>query len=150
MSCCLTTITMLPIALVLAAIIGKFVLRGRRAAETRDKLAEYEIIKIEDTADLRGQRSGGDRQERGKGALALVPHKLYFLKWSPKVEFEIYVSAMTSVELVKEFMGKPDRSEKGLLQVSFENDAGQPDAMAWQVPEPEQWEAAIREAIAKR
>lgn len=149
MSCCMSAIPVLPFLLIFGLIFRAVIMRGRRAAEARRELAEYEIIKIEETADFKGQRSLGSKQDTGKGVLALTPHKLYFLLWLPKVEIEVYVSAMTSVELVDEFMGKPDKQKKKLLQVNFENDAGQPDAMAWQVPEHEEWEKAIHDVISK-
>ena len=149
MSCCISAIPVLPFLLVFGLIFRAVIMRRRRAAEARRELAEHEIIRIEETADFKGQRSLGSKQDTGKGVLALTPHKLYFLLWMPKTEIEVYASAMASVELVDEFMGKPDTQRKKLLQVNFENDAGHKDAMAWQVPEHEQWEKAIQDVIEK-
>lgn len=148
MSCCMSAIPVLPFLLIFGLIFRAVIVRGRRAGEARRELAEHEIIRIEETADFKGQTSLGSKQDTGKGVLALTAHKLYFLLWMPKVEIEVYASAITSVELVDEFMGKADKQKK-LLQVSFENEAGRPDAMAWQVPEHEQWEKAIQDVIEK-
>ncbi len=149
MSCCMSAIPVLPFLLIFGIVFRALIVRRRRAAEAKRELAEHEIVKIEETADFKGQRSLGSKQDTGKGVLALTPHKLYFLLWMPKVEIEVYASAMTSVELVDEFMGKPDKQKKKLIQLNFENDAGQADAMAWQLPEHEDWEKAIRDVIEK-
>ena len=127
----MSAIPVLPFLLIFGIVFRALIVRRRRAAEAKRELAEHEIVKIEETADFKGQRSLGSKQDTGKGVLALTPHKLYFLLWMPKVEIEVYASAMTSVELVDEFMGKPDKQKKKLIQLNFENDAGQADAMAW-------------------
>ena len=150
MSCCLSALFVSPFFIIFGLIFRSLIMRSRRAAEAEKELADHEIIEIEKTADFKGQESRGGKQDKGKGCLALTAHKLYFLLWMPKVETEIYISAMTSVEQVDEFMDKPDKSKKKLLQVNFENDAGHPDSAAWLVPEIEKWEKAIEELIAKR
>ena len=150
MSCCLPALFVSPFFIIFGFVFRSMIVRGRRRAEAKEELADHEIIKIEDTAAFKGQDSSGEHQDKGKGVLALTPHKLYFLLWMPKVETEIYVSAMTSVEQVDKFMGKADKSKKKLLQVNFENDAGHPDSVAWLVPKIDEWEKAIQEAIDAR
>lgn len=129
--------------LVIAGIaIG--LVRTTRVEEAAQALRGEDIIKQANGANFFGQQSRGMGQVRGNGVLALTRTKLYFLMWLPKREFEIPLTAVTGVERPRSFLGKSKGIE--LLKVAFRNDKGESDAMAWVVPELDEWERAVRSA----
>lgn len=92
-------------------------------------------------ANCYGQESKGKMQMRGNGTLVLTDQELYFEYLVPRREFRIPLTAVQAIETPSSFLGKTNF--RPLLKVVFINDGGQPDAMAWIVPDVEGARQAI-------
>lgn len=82
-----------------------------------------------------GQLSRGKMQMRGNGTLALTENELYFELWIPHREFHVPLNSIQSIETPKAFLGKS--VFRPLLKITFQNETGETDAMAWYVPDVE-------------
>ena len=82
-------------------------------------------------ANFFGQESAGVWQIRGNGNLVLAADGLYFQRILPSRIFYVDYRDITCVETPNSFLGKTRFTP--LLQVNFTNDAGEADAMAWQL-----------------
>jgi hypothetical protein len=94
-------------------------------------------------ASFFGQQSRGVTQARGNGTLVLTGDKLVFELWLPRREFEIPLSSISAIETPTSFLGKSRFTP--LLKVAYQNESGQSDAMAWQVPDLEGLKRTLEE-----
>ena len=83
------------------------------------------------SANFFGQRSAGTWQIRGNGNLVLAADGLYFQRTLPSRIYYVDYRDIISLETPNSFLGKTRFTP--LLQVNFTNDAGEADAMAWQL-----------------
>ena len=110
----------------------------KRIEEIVAKFQENEILKQSESANYFGLESKGVRQIRGNGVLILTQKKLYFEMWvKPKTIVEVPVSSIQKIESVKSHLGK-NKFQK-LLKVSFINEKGNLDSVAWLVRGLEEW-----------
>jgi hypothetical protein len=112
--------------------------RGRMAIEAR--FAATDVIRQETLAQSYGQQSRGPAQARGSGALALTKNELMFLLYVPERELRIPIASIGAVSLVRSHLGKSGGVK--ILHVAFTRD-GMEDAIAWRVPDPAAWKAAL-------
>lgn len=119
-------------------------LRDRRVEEVARALQGRQILKQANSANFFGRQSLGLGQVRGNGVLALTPQKLYFLMYLPRREFIVNTASITGIERTKWFLKKS--KGRDLLLVKFTDSDGGRDAMAWLVPDLEEWERAVRDA----
>ncbi len=120
----------------------------RRIDDVAHALRGARILRQADSANFFGRQSLGLGQVRGNGVLALTPERLHFLLYLPRREFSVEVASITGIERTRWFLGKSKGRE--LLQVNFRDAAGAPDAMAWLVPDLEEWEQALGDAVSRR
>jgi len=118
---------------------------GVRALQEADGILLGERIVLRNgSANLFGVHSRGMGQVRGNGVLSLTDSRLHFLMWLPRRELSIPIRAIEGIETPESFLGKT--MFRPLLQVNFENEAGEPDAAAWLVRDLRAWRDAIERA----
>jgi hypothetical protein len=114
----------------------------RRPLERRvgARHAAGDILRVEYRANFFGVESRGMSQVRGLGALVLTHDTLHFHMLLPDREVEIPRATIRGTALVRWHLGKT--SGHKLLKVHFDA-AGGEDSVAWYVPAPEAWQAAL-------
>ena len=117
-------------------------------ARVAAQYAKQDIL-LEDTlANSFGLESLGTDQVRGNGALVLTAKTLHFFQAVPAREVEIPLDRIESVGTVSSHLGKSVGHD--LLHVTFRDDAGKRDAIAWFVrPNADTWRAKLRELTGK-
>jgi hypothetical protein len=112
--------------------------RGQRAA-LQQELGEG----VRRTANARGLglESRGAGQVRGNGWLVLTPDELRFRQWVPQRDTRIPLDAVTTVETKRAWLGKTVGSR--LLCVRWRMPDGTEEAMAWEVPDLDEWLAEL-------
>ena len=116
----------------------------RRAKRQRAELEEELGDGVTRMANVRGLglQSRGRGQVRGNGWLVLTPEELRFRQWVPQRETTIPLAAVTSVGTESTWLGK--WVGRKLLCVRWRTSDGGEDAMAWEVPDLDEWLAALR------
>jgi len=94
-------------------------------------------------ANFFGQESKGLMQLRGNGNLKLTDHALHFKQWLKKKEILIRLSDIQTVETVTSHLHKS--VGKPLLKVTFLNELGKLDSVAWWVRDSAKWIIAIND-----
>jgi hypothetical protein len=130
--------TLLILAVVFGALFGVSALgikglAGARADEARQRYSGARLIV---NASFFGQQSLGVTQGRGNGTLIVTDSELVFDRWLPRKEFKVALKSIEAIETPNSFLGKSRFTP--LLKVVFRTEGGQPDAMAWQVPDLEE------------
>ena len=120
--------------------------REKLGKALKEKFSGQTIILQSRHANFFGQRSGGQKQVRGNGALVLTTKELFFLLAHPKREFTIPLKDITAVTFPKSHLGKS--MMRPLLLVEYLNDSVA-DGLAWFVPHHEEWKKAIETAADK-
>ena len=129
------------LVVVLATVRGL----GARALAAADEILRGERLVLRDgSVNFFGVRSRGMGQVRGNGVLSLTDGRLHFLMWLPRRELSIPVRAISATETPESFLGKS--VFRALLEVDFENEAGEPDAAAWLVGDLPAWRDAVEQA----
>jgi GNAT superfamily N-acetyltransferase len=132
-------------ALLVAALVLAVVLipLSRRAKRQRAGLEEELGDSMQRSANARGLglESRGRGQVRGNGWLVLTDDELRFRQWVPQRDTTIPLAAVTAVGTERTWLGKWVGSR--LLRVRWRTASDGEDAMAWQVPELEEWVAAL-------
>jgi hypothetical protein len=140
------------VALVLGILILVTLLLGlvmvpvsRRARRLRAEVEAEVGESGRRTANARGLglESRGASQVRGDGWLVLTDDELRFRQWVPDRETRIPLAALTEVTTKRWWLGKSVGSK--LLVVRWHTPEGGEDAMAWEVPELDEWLAALAE-----
>ena len=116
---------------------------SRRAKQLRAGLEEELGDTMGRIASVRGMglQSRGPRQVRGNGWLVLTREELRFRQWVPYRDTTIPLAAVIAVGTERSWLGKWVGSR--LLCVRWRNADGSEDAMAWEVPDLEEWIAAL-------
>jgi len=118
---------------------------GVRALQEADRILLGERMVLRDgSANLFGVHSRGMGQVRGNGVLSFTDSRLHFLMWLPRRELSIPIRAISGIETPESFLGRT--VFRPLLQVDFENEAGEADAAAWLVRDLRAWRDAIERA----
>lgn len=95
-------------------------------------------------ANLFGQESKGVSQIGGIGLLAVTETEVYFERYLPKAEFHIPLTSIQSIEIVERHMGKS--IGRPLLKLTFTNEQGQADSIAWWVADVESFQTLLESA----
>lgn len=133
------------LALVIFVVLAAVSRAARKSAE--DARARHPNARhIEAGALFFGQKSRGAAQMRGNGTLVFADSELVFNQWVVNREFRVPYAAIQAVETPRSFLGKSQGVQ--LLAVSYLDDAGTPDAMAWRVRDLPASIRAIEEARA--
>jgi hypothetical protein len=114
-----------------------------RKAEVAVRFSGLTVLLQENNASFFGRQSAGKTQMRGSGVLVLTPNELYFKMWLPAKELRIPIKSITGIESPSSFLGKSRFTP--LLQVNFQNSAGQVDAAAWQVVNLSEWQRHLEQ-----
>jgi hypothetical protein len=109
------------------AVFGRYARRDQQTAEQGYPGARH----IESGALFFGQQSRGVMQMRGNGTLILTDNELLFKQWIVNKEFRLPLKSIQSIETPSSFLGKTQGVQ--LLKVSYLNESGVPDALAWRV-----------------
>ncbi len=112
---------------VVYAVIGRYARRDQQTTEQEYPGARH----IESGALFFGQKSRGVMQMRGNGTLILTDDELLFKQWVVNKEFRLPLKLIQSIETPRSFLGKTQGVQ--LLKVSYLNESGAPDAIAWRV-----------------
>ena len=94
-----------------------------------------------------GQESKGKRQVRGLGLLFLTDKELYFGMYVPKKDFHILIDHIQGISTPKWHLGKT--RSKPLLKLTFTNNEGELDSLAWQVKDLDLWVSTIEDQLRK-
>ncbi len=130
------------LGMIVALIVVK-VLIARARRQTRDRLTQIAAGRHErKLAGARsfGQRSKGNHQVRGNGALALFEDELVFVQLIPATEIRVPRKAITAVSSIQTFKGKSSGTE--LLLVEW-TDGDTSDAAAFQLTDLRGWLEAL-------
>ncbi len=116
-------------------------LRDKTQAKLLAALGDEEVQLMDPSANCMGLESLGMAQVRGNGCLAATGERVLFRMWMPARSFEVRRSDITAVESSRSHLGK----SKGmaLLRLSFVNERGQPDSLAWAVRDLEAWQRLL-------
>lgn len=142
----LLLLTLLGMMAILYITLFGFLAR-RMQSEAREVLASLPgqtVVLASPNANFFGQESKGLAQWRGNGILVLTDQQLYFRRMAPRADWRLPLSAITGVDTPREHLAKV--SAKPLLRVHYTNEQGQPDSLAWQVPNLDTWTQKLREA----
>ena len=107
---------------------------------TRSLSQEPDVVRL-GYANSFGQESIGMRQFRGLGILTLREKSITFDRVMPRRTTAIPLDRITGVDMTKSHLGKT--KFQPLLKVSFRNETGAQDSMAWLVQNPEDWIKAL-------
>ncbi|MFM7058063.1 MAG: hypothetical protein ACKO2P_14185 [Planctomycetota bacterium] len=147
----LIIISSLLLAFTLFAVALRLILRNLKQLLRRrltERLLPGETILAEDfRANFFGLQSLGGAQFRGNGLLVLTDQALVFQMLLPSRTFRIALTEVTGTSIVRSHCGKT--IARNLLKVSF-GSQGREDAMAWFVPEAEQWQRQLDAAVQHR
>lgn len=116
---------------------------GGQSVQSMPTSSEHSV-----SANFFGQHSAGTWQIRGNGKLALGSDGLYFQRALPSRIYFVDYKDIRSVESPNSFLGKTRLVP--LLQINFTNDAGQADAMAWEVGDVDGIKGMIENHLSSR
>ena len=139
----------LSILVVLGVVFGLVLLALRSVAKRSRDTAhqQYPGARLTDAGALFfGQQSRGVGQMRGNGTLIVTDSDVIFQQWVTNREFRIPLTAIQSFESPTSFLGKSQGVP--LLKISFLNDSGEADSMAWRVSDLSGVQHVIEEARA--
>lgn len=125
--------------------LAMLLLRGvaRRSRNTAHQ--HYPGARLVDAGALFfGQESRGVGQLRGNGTLIVTDAEVIFQQWMTSREFRIPLTAIQAIENPTSFLGKWQGVP--LLKISFLDDSGTADSMAWRVRDLSAVQRAIDEA----
>lgn len=127
-------------------IVFVLILR-RRYTELRDTIQRHwkpRSILIAN-ANCFGLESAGVTQWRGNGIMVLTQSELYFEMILPKRSWTIPISSIQAIENPKSHLAK----SRGipLLKVTFRNQTGGMDSIAWSLPATDTWTKTLQDMI---
>jgi hypothetical protein len=134
-------------ALTLGIIFGVLYFVARPMARRRGQVARQQYPDarlVDETASFFGQESRGAGQMRGNGTLIVTDSEIIFQQWVTNREFRIPLRSIQSIENPTSFLGKSRFAP--LLKISYLDDTGRVDSMAWQVRDLSGAQRVIEEA----
>lgn len=137
------TVVILPIVVLLIIV-------RRRYAELRDTIQRHWKPRsiLLTNANCFGLESTGVKQWRGNGILVLTQSEIYFEMVIPKRSWTIPISSIQAIENPKSHLGKTHGVP--LLKVTFRNQTGGTDSIAWWAPNTDTWTKTLQDMIQKR
>lgn len=121
------------------------ILQKRKAHQVLEKFKGRNILKYSPNANCFGLESLGLAQIRGNGVLVLLEDEIYFQMGVPKKEISIPLKMITNVEIVHSHLGKA--IPWPLLKISFTNQEGKMDSVAWVFKNVQEWKDTLEEKI---
>ncbi len=143
----IVVLSLVVVALFFAIAFGGAFIWLRRMARQKEASAQErypDFRHIDRTASFFGQKSRGNAQLRGNGTLILTPSELVFEMWVINRVVRIPLASITALENPTAFAGKSRFAP--LLKVSYIDDQGGADSMAWQVRDLVLWMRLLGEA----
>lgn len=140
-------LSLVALALFLTITFGGMFLWLSRMARQKEASARErypDARHIDRSASFFGQESRGNAQLRGNGTLILTPSELVFEMWVVNRVMRIPLVSVTALENPTAFAGKSRFTP--LLKVSYTDDQGGADSMAWQVRDLALWMRLLGEA----
>ena len=142
----LVLIILLSLAMVFIVVgIAIKKLQARRTKEVLEKFKSKTILDIKPSANFFGQESLGYTQIRGNGVLILTEDELYFEMWTPKRAFRIPISSIQTIDTPRTHLGKTKGHR--LIKVTYQNEKGEIDSMAWLVKDLDIYKKSLEEII---
>lgn len=117
-----------------------FRVRRRLEKTISQRFKKEEMLGATTKVAFLGEASKGGRQVKGNGALVLTKKALFFIRAIPEAEYEIPISAIRKISLVKSFNGRTVMGK--ILRVDFEGKAGE-DAMGWALHDADRWKTSL-------
>jgi hypothetical protein len=111
-------------------------LTGRLRQRAEGHFAGLALVREED-ANSFGVESGGLRQVRGNGNLALTKRELLFAQWVPNRLLRIPRSSIVEVTTTRSYLGKS--LGRDLLKVAWTTELGERDSIALWVGDLDGW-----------
>jgi len=103
----------------------------KRINEILEKFSDKTILISDNMANFFGQESLGVWKVRGNGVLLLTEEELFFGMWKPKKEILIPIKSILEITNPKSHMHRS--AFRPLLKISFKNENGDFDSVAWYV-----------------
>lgn len=133
----------------LALIVGLVLLTRKMVAKVTSRneqliareFAGVEIERQSGMANFFGLESKGGAQVRGNGALVVTADRVWFQRLGAGAPIVIPRRDVTAAEVVSAHAGKT--VGRPLLKLTFDDEHGGTDAVAWYVPDAEAWAAAL-------
>jgi hypothetical protein len=141
----MTVILVLTVVFLIGVLWGLKRLARRSRNEMERAFQGKNVLEMHVGANFFGQESLGSAQVRGNGTLVLTDEGVYFKMWLPARTFHVRLSSVRATSIVKSHLGKT--KFRPLLKVTFRNQKGKEDSVAWLVPEPKKWAAAIQDRL---
>ncbi|MBD3195566.1 MAG: hypothetical protein GF317_10950 [Candidatus Lokiarchaeota archaeon] len=113
----------------------------KKIKRAHERFSKEEIILACDDANYFGMESRGVREVRGNGTLILTEEIIFFLKWVPEDIIEIPLNKIQDITTPKSHMHRSAFLK--LLKVSFLNQEGNQDSVAWFVRDLDKWTKAL-------
>jgi hypothetical protein len=121
--------------------------RKKLTSLVEQRFAGKQIIMKALNANFFGVKSKGQGQIRGNGALVLTTDQLWFFLAAPTREISIPLDQITMVETSRSHLGKSIFRPLLLVTCFYQ---GKSEQIAWYVPEPLKWKAAIEDLKGKQ
>lgn len=109
--------------------------KNKLISEIKEKLEGKTLLFKDTSANFFGQESKKYKQIRGNGILIITDTVLMFFMFLPKKEIKIELSAINNIETPSTFLGKS--VFRPLLKVTYLNENGKKDSVAWFVKDLE-------------
>ena len=116
-------------------------LRDEIQAKLLAELGDEAPLLVDPSANCLGLESLGMAQVRGNGCLATTKERVLFRMWMPERSFEVQRSRITAVDEPRSHLGKSKGMK--LLKLSFVDERGQADSLAWAVRDLEAWKRLL-------
>lgn len=134
----------------LALIVGIVILTRKMVAKIaarNDELIAREFAGVEierqsAIANFFGLESKGGAQVRGNGALVVTADRVWFQRLGAGAPIVIPRRDVKAAEVVSSHAGKT--VGRPLLKLTFDDEHGGTDAVAWYVPDAESWAEALQ------
>lgn len=117
----------------------------KRIKEIHDKYKNENVLIFDDKSNFFGQESLGLGRIRGNGVLLLTKEVLFFGMWRPKKNILIPVESITEINNPKSHMHRSIL--RPLLKITFKNEKGESDSVAWFVQHLDQWNEILENLV---
>ena len=120
-------------------------IRNMESKHLSDKYSEDQIILASFGVTWFGQENLIDKPIRKTGALALVRDGIYFHSRFGKIESFIPKDTIKTIGTTDFFCDKPLNDT--VIQISFKNENGELDRMAFRIPSPAKWITMLKKNL---
>ena len=131
--------------IVFGIVILMAVIRHMESTHISAKYSSEEIILVSFGVTWFGQESIIEKPIRKTGAIALVRNGVYFHSRFGGIETFIPSDSIKTVGTTDFFCDKPLNDT--VIQISFKNDDGELDRMAFRIPSPARWLSLLKKHL---